>query len=197
MLTGAYQVKAWEIDAREIRGAHIDSVGDIKSQVGITDSVISAQGDIYARYVHNSRIETFGNIYIENEIIDSQIFCSGRIDSNKCRAITSTLYGKKGIELAGVGSDKTKACTLGAGTEHHILEKARIINLKILDISRRLNNLKEKKENQDYYAKKISKKWLSLKFFMTVQKTENKNLPMNLKRNRVQLQKRSLKILLC
>ena len=127
MLTGAYQVNAGTIDAREIRGARIDAVGDIKSQVGITDSVISAQGDIYARYVHNSRIETFGNIYIENEIIDSQIFCSGRIDSNKCRAITSTLYGKKELSSQVLEVIKQRRVSLEPGQS--------IISLKRQELS--------------------------------------------------------------
>jgi uncharacterized protein len=193
VLTGAYPVNAGNIDAREIRGARIDAVGDVKSRVGITDSVISTQGDVYARYIHNSRIETFGNIYIENEIIDSQIFCSGKIDSGKCRIITSTLYGKQGIELSGVGSDKTKDCVLGAGTEHHVIEKARIINLKIKEISRELNDLKEKKQSQDYYAKKTFQKMIELKIFHDRAKNKKQKLAMEFKKRQQSITKAKLK----
>ncbi len=193
VLTGAYHVNAGNVDAQEIRGAHIEAMGDVKSQVGITDSVISAQGDIYARYIHNSRIETFGNVYIANEIIDSQIFCSGKIDSGTCRIISSTLYGKKGIELAGVGSDKTKKCILGAGTEHHVLEKARVINLRIKEISRPLDDLKEKKLSHDNYSKKTFQKMVELKIFHDRAKIKKQTLTLEFKNKKDSVKKEKLK----
>jgi hypothetical protein len=165
VLTGAYPVTAGEIQAREIRNAHIDAVGGVNSHIGITDSTISAQGDIHARYIHNCRIETFGNVYIENEIIDSHIFCSGKIDSGQCRVISSALYAKRGIDIAGAGSARTKACTLAAGTEHHILERARQIHLEIQNISQQVDALKQKQEEQNHYAKKTFQKMIELKIF--------------------------------
>lgn len=193
ILTGAYKITAGKIDAREIRGAQIEAVGDVKSQVGITGSVISAQGDVHARYIHNSRIETFGNIYVKNEIIDSQIFCSGKIDSGQCRVIASTLYGKKGVELEGVGSDKTKECTLRAGTEHHILEKARIINLKIKNISSQLDELKEKKDEQDHYAKKTFQKMVEWKIFHDRAKIKKEKLTIKFQNKKDSVKQEKLK----
>jgi len=88
-------VPTGSIKAREIRGAIIESIGTIRADVGITDTIIRSQGDIHARYLHNCQIETFGNIYIENEIFDSKITVSGKIDSPGCRIISSSLYAKK------------------------------------------------------------------------------------------------------
>ncbi|MCD4722988.1 MAG: FapA family protein [Desulfobacula sp.] len=193
VLTGAYPVNAGEINAREIRGAHIEAIGSVRSQIGITDSVISAQGDIHARYLHHCRIETFGNVYIENEIIDSQVFCSGKIDSDQCRIISSTLYGKKGIELAGVGNNKTKGCILGAGTEHHILEKAKQINIEIKNISRQLDGLTEKRAEQDRFAKKSFQKMIELKIFHDRAKDKKKKLSNEFKKRTESFKKEKLK----
>ena len=193
VLTGAYPILAGQINAREIRGAHINAIGCIRSQIGITDAVISAQGDIHARYLHNCRIETFGNIYIENEIIDSQVFCSGKIDSGQCRVIASTLYGKKGIELAGAGTSKTKACILGAGTEHHILEKARLINLEVKKVSRQLDELKEKKDEQDHYIKKTFQKMIELKIFHDRARNKKEKLTNEFKKKKDSYKKEKLK----
>ncbi|MBU1341123.1 MAG: FapA family protein [Proteobacteria bacterium] len=192
VLTGAYPVTAGEINAREIRGAHIESIGCIKSQIGITDSIISAQGDIYAKYLHNCRIEIFGNLYIENEIIDSQVFCSGKIDSGQCRVISSILYGKKGIELAGVGNNRTKACIIGAGTEHHILEKARQINLEVKKISQQLDELKENRDEQDHYAKKAFQKMIELKTFHDQAKNKKQKLADEFKKKKDSYKKEKL-----
>jgi len=193
ILTGAYPVSAGEINATEIRGAHIEAIGCVRSKVGITDSIISAQGDIHAKYLHNCRIETFGNVYIENEMIDSQIFCSGKIDSGRCRVISSTLYGKKGVELAGAGSSKTKACILGAGTEHHVLEKARILNLEVENVSKQLNELKAEKEEQDHYTKKTFQKMVDLKIFHDRAKVKKQKLANEFKKKKETLKNKNLK----
>jgi len=196
VLTGAYPVTAGRISAREIRGADIEAVGSVKSLIGITDSTISAQGDIHARYLHNCKIETFGNVYMENEMIDSQVFCSGKIDSGHCRVVSSTLYAKKGIELAGVGNTRTKGCILGAGTEHHILEKARQLTNKIKHISRRLDDLKEKIDEQDHFSKKTFQKMIELKIFHDRAKNKKRKLSVELKKKKDSLKKEKLKNIL-
>ncbi|MDX9964497.1 FapA family protein, partial [Desulfobacter postgatei] len=87
-IIGAYPITAGKVSAEEIWDANIDAIGDIRARVGITDSIIRAQGDVHARYLHNSRIETFGNVYVQNEIIDSQIRCGGKFESPTCRVIS-------------------------------------------------------------------------------------------------------------
>ena len=193
ILTGAYPVRAGDVNAIEIRGANIEAMGHVKSQIGITNCVIKTQGDVYARYIHNSRIETFGNVYVKNEIIDSQVFCSGKIDSGQCRVITSTLYGKKGVELAGAGSDKTNACVIGAGTEHHILEKAKSINLKINIIRKKIDDLHEKKREQEFLAKKTFQKMVELKIFHDRAKLKRQKLKKEFQSQKHSMQKEKIK----
>lgn len=164
-ITGAYPITAGKVKAREIRGAVIDAVGDIHSNVGITDAVIRTQGDIHARYLHNCTIETFGNIYVKNEIFDSDIKCSGKVDSPNCRVIASRIYGKKGVVLAGTGSAKTAPCKVTAGGEHHVLALEERIQNQIQTITKKLDRLKEKKEEQDRLSKKIFQKMIELKVF--------------------------------
>ncbi len=193
VLTGAYSISAGQINADEIRGARIEAIGDVRSRVGITDAVISAQGDVYARYLHNCRIETFGNVYIENEIIDSQVFCSGKIDSGKCHVVASSLYGKKGIELANVGNERTSPCTLGAGTEHHILEKARQVTQKVKNVRKPLDELTEKKEEQEYFSKKIFQKMVELKIFHDRAKNKKEKLKLEFNKKKKSVKKEKLK----
>lgn len=165
ILTGAYPVTAGDLNAREIRGARIEAIGNVRAEIGITDSFISAQGDVYAKYLHNCRIETFGNVYIENEMIDSNVFSSGKIDSKQCRVVSSTLFAKKGIELAGAGNDRTRACILSAGTEHHLLTRVKQIHLEIQNIRRPMDELNEKKDEQHRASDKIFQKMIELKIF--------------------------------
>lgn len=165
VLFGAYPVTAGKISAKEIRGAHIEALGDIRSSIGITDTTIRSQGDIHARYLHNCRIETFGNIYVKNEIIDSVILCSGKLDAEQCRVISSRISAKKGIVLGGVGSIRTRSCTISAGSEHHITALSRSIQQKMYRIKESLDLLINKKKEQEQQEKKLFQKMVELKLF--------------------------------
>lgn len=193
ILTGAYPVTAGDLYAREIRGARIEAIGTVRSEIGITNSFVSAQGDIHAKYLHNCRIETFGNVYIENEMIDSEVFSSGKIDSKHCRVVSSTLFAKKGIELKGVGNGRTRSCILGAGTEHHILEKVKRLELEIKDICSPLDELKEKKEDKDKAANKIFQKMIELKIFHDRAKEKKIKLSNEFKKKKEAADKKELK----
>ena len=184
VLTGAYPITAGTIKAREIRGARIESIGTIRVDVGITDTIIRSQGDIHARYLHNCQIETFGNIYIKNEIFDSKITCSGKVDSPECRIISSHLFAKKGVNLAGAGSEKTSPCTISSGGEHHLLEIGRSIYQEIDRLSSKLETLKEKKEEQKQVSKKIFQKMIELKIFHDRAKKKKKLLALEFKKNK-------------
>ncbi len=165
VLFGAYPVTAGKISAKEIRGAHIEALGDIKSNIGITDTTIRSQGDIHARYLHNCRIETFGNIYVKNEIIDSVILCSGKVDAKQCRVISSRISAKKGIVLGGIGSLRTRSCIIAAGSEHHITALGQSIEQEMLRIKESLEALKNKKKEQEQLVKKQFQKMVELKLF--------------------------------
>ncbi len=165
VLTGAYPVTAGNITAGEIRGAVVEAVGCVRSGLGITGSFISAQGDIYADYLHHCRIETFGNIYIKNEIIDCTILTSGKIHSPECRVIGSALYAKKGIELGGAGSLRTDPCILAAGTEHHVIELTSRIEREMKQAGAKKDALMLQKNEKENSARKIFQKMVELKIF--------------------------------
>ncbi len=193
ILTGAYPVTAGDLYAREIRGARIEAIGTVRCEIGMTDSFVSAQGDIHAKYLHNCRIETFGNVYIENEMIDSEVFSSGKIDSSHCRVISSTLFAKKGIALEGVGNGRTRACILGAGTEHHVLKKAKQLDLEIKKICSPLDELKEKKDAQDRASDKLFQKMIELKIFHDRAKNKKLKLSNEFKKKKDAANKKELK----
>ncbi len=195
MLTGStYPVTAGDLYVKEIRDARVDAIGTVRSEFGITNSFISAQGDVHAKYLHNCRVETFGNIFIENEIIDSEVFSSGKIDSKQCRVVSSTLFAKKGIDLSGVGgSNRATACIIGAGTEHHILEKAEGLNREIKEICLPLDELKLKKDEQDKNANKIFQKMIELKLFHDRAKNKKAALSNEFKKKKDSANKEELK----
>ncbi|NWH05447.1 DUF342 domain-containing protein [Desulfobacter latus] len=164
-ITGAYSITAGKVSADEIRGANIDAIGDINTRIGISDAIVHAQGDVHARYVHNSKIETFGNVYVQNEIIDSQIRCSGKCESPKCRVISSSVYAKEGVILSSVGSERSVPSTIIAGGEQHAIGLVQPILDMMNAVFDRLEDLKDEKSYQQSQAEKIFKKMIKLKTF--------------------------------
>lgn len=193
VLTGAYPVTAGNIEAREIRGAAVKAVGTVTSQIGITEAVLNVQGDLHARYIHASTVYACGNIYIENEIIDSQVFCSGAVISPKCRIIATDIYAKQGVELAGAGNERTRPCLIGAGTEHHLLQLTDYINTEIDTIRSQLNDLSEEKEEQEKYSNKIFQKMIELKIFHDRAKKKKEMLSIKFKKKKGKYKKEKLK----
>ena len=165
ILTGAFPITAGRIKATEIRGARIEAMGDVRSDVGITDSFILTHGDIHARYLHNCVIISFGNVNIRSEIFDSRVFCAGRVESPQCRLIDSRLYAKKGIHISGAGSKKTAPCTLCAGSEHYLIEFNKYIARQMEEIESEAEDLKKEKQELEHLSKKTFQKMIELKMF--------------------------------
>lgn len=196
IITGAYPITAGSIKANEIRGANIEAIGDIRTDVGITDATIRAQGDIHARYLHNCRVETFGDIYIKNEIIDSEIRCSGKLDSPGCRVITSQIFAKQGVTLAGTGSEKTLPCAITAGGEHHIIGLEQTILDEIKIITSKLEDLKTEKRELRQDAKRTFQKMVELKIFHDRAKQKKEILSFEFKKKKDDHSKKKLKNIL-
>jgi len=165
ILTGAFPVKAGKITAREIRGARIKALKDIVVKVGITNAKIRTQGNIYAKYIHNSTIDAFGDVIVEHEIIDSAITISGKCKAEKSRIIASVISAKQGIIAAGVGSDVTESCILGAGREDHIILETERITHKIELAEEKLTELNKKKDRLIEQGRGIFKEMAELKRF--------------------------------
>jgi hypothetical protein len=164
-ITGANPITAGHVTATEIRGAVIDAIGSIHSKVGITDAVIRAQGDVHARYLHNCRIEIFGNLFVENEIFDSDIRCAGKIDSPSCRVVSSRIFAKQGVVLAGTGSDKTLPCEVTAGSEHHLFSQMTRILEEVQRVESVQNRLMAKKDEKRGLARRAFEKMVEVKVF--------------------------------
>ncbi len=183
-ITGAYPIMAGSVKANEIRGGRLEAIGDLFSEVGITDATIRVQGDVHARYVHNSRIEAFGSVYIENEIIDSQIKCSGKLDCPRCRVISSEIYAKKGVVLAGAGSQRTASCSILAGGAHHVVGLAGAILDEIDGIMAGIESLKNDRQDLEFKAEKIFQKMIELKKFHDNAKAKKNRLSSEFEKNK-------------
>ncbi len=165
IVTGAYPVTAGTIRAREIRGAEIDSLGDIWVEDGITDAVIRTRGSIHATYFHNCRIEAFGDICVENEILDCRIESSGKMVSPLCRVLSSLLFIRQGGIVQGIGSARSRACRICAGSDEHLVSCMQSIQEKIDGMESRLMDMEKRIQRLGILSEKTLRKMQDVKRF--------------------------------
>ncbi len=164
ILSGVYPVTAGSIKAKEIRGAEIESVNDIRVDIGITDSRIRTQGSVFAKYLHNVTIEAFGDVVVDHEILDSRIIISGKCTSLKSKIMASEISAARGITACGVGSELSQPSVLCAGREDHFLLEDQRITGSAMAVEQKLKNLEKSEKEQKHSIEKIFKEMQNLKY---------------------------------
>ncbi|MBU4130803.1 MAG: DUF342 domain-containing protein [Proteobacteria bacterium] len=139
-----FTVKCINLTAKEIEGAKIDLSGDLNVSAGITDATITAQGTVYAKFINHSMVKGFGNLVIQKEIIDSNIFISGACQNPTGHIISSKINAKSGVEAGKIGTQASKPATLRVGTDDHIEEVVREVDASLQKSLSRLQELREK-----------------------------------------------------
>lgn len=115
-----FRVKGISLQAKELEGAIIDVTGDVKISAGITDSTISAQGNVYAKFINQSKISGYGNLVALKEIIDSDISISGKCINSRGHIIASRITAKLGIKAGRIGTPSSTPARLKVGIDDHV-----------------------------------------------------------------------------
>ncbi|MBF0388854.1 MAG: DUF342 domain-containing protein [Desulfamplus sp.] len=131
-------VKCANLTAQAVEGAQIHLTGDLNVSAGIIDAnIVNIQGNVHAKYINSSRIKALGDIVVQNEIIDSELFVGGR-SLNRYGLIVSSFVNSRGGVVAGrVGTAKSLPSKLEVGTEG-------IIEMMLADLDQRV----EKKSDE-------------------------------------------------
>ncbi|MCG8550328.1 MAG: FapA family protein, partial [Desulfobacterales bacterium] len=120
-----FKVKCVSLTAKEISGAQIDLSGDLNVSMGIVDTkLINVKGDIQAKYIHNSIINSFGDLTVQKEIVDSTIYLSGACNNERGVILNSTLSAKCGIKTGTVGNEAVAPSVLTVGVDEHLIRLA-------------------------------------------------------------------------
>ncbi len=132
MVKEGFKVKCASLTAKEIRGAEIDITGDLNVSLGIVDTeLVKVKGSVQAKFVHNSKINAFGDFIVQKEIIDSKICLSGACINDGGLIINSTISAKLGISAGTIGNPKSKPSILTVGVDEQINLLVKEIDSKI------------------------------------------------------------------
>jgi uncharacterized protein (DUF342 family)/DNA-binding response OmpR family regulator len=120
IIKDGFTVKGTNLTVQEIDGAIIDLSGDLQVSAGINDATVWAQGNIYAKFINNSKIMGFADLSISKEIIDSNVLLSGGCQNSGGHIISSQITAKLGIEAGKIGTSASKPSHLKVGVNDHI-----------------------------------------------------------------------------
>jgi hypothetical protein len=117
-----FSVKCVSLTAREICGAQLDLSGDLTVSMGIMDTkLINVKGNIQAKYIRNSTINSYGDLTVQKEIVDSTIYLSGACNNERGSILNSTLSAKLGIKAGTVGNESSGPSVLTVGVDEHLI----------------------------------------------------------------------------
>ncbi|BCS94969.1 hypothetical protein DSLASN_06010 [Desulfoluna limicola] len=114
-----FRVKGAHVTATSAKGADIVASAGVLITEGIIDSRISAGGSIQARYISNSKVDSFGDVVVMGEIMDSRIRASGLCMNRSGDIISSEIVARKGLLARNVGTDVSRPCLLKVGVDEH------------------------------------------------------------------------------
>lgn len=115
-----FKVKGASLTAREIEGAEIDLTGDLNVSLGIVDAeLINVKGSVQAKFIHNSKINAFGDLIVQREIMDSCIRLSGSCINTSGVIIASEISANMGVDAGNIGTDTSGPSRLTVGVDEH------------------------------------------------------------------------------
>ncbi|WP_022664233.1 FapA family protein [Desulfospira joergensenii] len=133
-----FKVKCTSLTAKEISGGEIDVSGDLNVSMGIIDTrLVNVRGSVQAKFIRNSKIYAFGDVIVQKEIIDSEIYLSGACVNEKGLILNSRISAKMGIRGGTIGNKSSQPSILTVGVDEHT-------NLLVEKIESRLALAKEK-----------------------------------------------------
>jgi uncharacterized protein (DUF342 family) len=115
-----FKVQCASLTAEEIQGAHVDITGDLNVSMGIVDTeLVKVKGSVQAKFIRNSKINAFGDLIIQREIVDSTIYLSGAVINENGSIINSQISAKMGIKAGSIGNPSSKPSRLTVGVDEH------------------------------------------------------------------------------
>lgn len=126
--------------AKLVESAYLFADGNITIAGGVKGrgkARLEAKGDIAAKFIEYTYVEAGGNVLVGNEVIDSVIYCQGRLIAKNGALIGGQYYATQGIITKTVGSATGVKTIIAAGSDPFLISE-------IFALEQRIEELKNK-----------------------------------------------------
>jgi len=175
-IKSGFKVKGNDISAIELDGGILTAQGNVKIAGGINEAKIYSRGNVYAKFIHNSKIECMGNVVIEREIVDSDVECSGRCVLENGKIMSSLVTSKMGVKARNIGSEKAEQCLIKVGHDIFIIKELAGIKDKVDGLEKKIEKYEKKKEELTNENKELQKQITELAHIQDRAQLEEKEI---------------------
>ncbi|OGR11352.1 MAG: hypothetical protein A2097_03495 [Desulfobacula sp. GWF2_41_7] len=145
-LKSGFRINGFDIKINEADGGEIHAQGDVTITGGVNDAVIYSRGHVSAKYIHNSKINCLGNVYVEKEIVDSQIESSGSCRIMTGDIVNSAISFNQGIFVKNIGTERTTPNKIVVGCDLFIVRELKKIESRVAELAEKRQALEKTKE---------------------------------------------------
>lgn len=143
---GGFKVNCVDLTVNEIDDGVVDITGDLKVSSGIINARIKAGGTVQAKFINNSKIDSFGSISITREIMEAKIVTAGKCTNKTGQITASTISAKNGMELYRVGTKLAANSTLRIGMDDYNIQINSMFETFKTEINNQIALLRKKKQ---------------------------------------------------
>ncbi|HOO57589.1 MAG TPA: FapA family protein [bacterium] len=138
-----------------IQSARVVAGGDIVVKRGILTrgkGLVSAEGNIFAKFIENSVVESENNIVVENAIMNSRVYCNGRIIAmtEEGSIIGGQLIAHDRIICKNLGSPAHPTTVVQVGFKYDVQKKYIEASTKFRQVQKQIRQIQK---NYEYVSK--------------------------------------------
>ncbi len=147
-----FKVHCYELEVGELEPRSAVEVRDnMVVKGGIMGSQVKVGGKVVARFARDSKIDCKGDITVENEIVQCEIECEGKVTltAGEGRVVNSKVAAVKGItasELVSTGKGGTK---LRLGVRPEFEQEVYAVRKRLKDMEKEIEDLQEAIQAQE------------------------------------------------
>ncbi|PID78023.1 MAG: hypothetical protein CSB21_02730 [Deltaproteobacteria bacterium] len=119
-IKSGFKVTGNDIIVDEVIEGIIEAKGHVEVKKGIFGGKISSEQGIKAKFINNSHINSFGDISVEKEIIDSVVKTSGVASVSSGKIISSMISAKSGVEVKQIDTEVSEPSTIEIGSSAYL-----------------------------------------------------------------------------
>ncbi|MGM0380575.1 MAG: FapA family protein [bacterium] len=149
MILDGFKVEASQrIEAESVGKAVVECEGDVvldKGMVGRDEGILKAGGDIFAKYIENSRVQADGSVVVEEAIMHSEVDAGEYVivkGQRRGDIVGGVTRAGKAISAEDIGSAMASKTELAVGIDPKIRDRIREIEELIEEQKLRLTKIK-------------------------------------------------------
>lgn len=116
---------------------------EISSMAGKGVGEIICRGELRAGFLNQVKVSSYGNIYVTNEIRNSLVKSTGRVNVEKGAIIGGECIAMEGIETRVAGTTSGQKTRLVAGVYFPDIDRFEFLRQQLLNVNRQIDSLKQ------------------------------------------------------